>query len=135
LSGPLTHYIVIRRDLTFGEYSAQLGHAGEAYLQRRIHEEDAASAGVDVDYLGFNEATCIVKGSKNESRLLKLEAVLQMVKLPHVAVREESGPKGGRLAGPLTCISLMPMERERVEHLLRDFHNIEALDGPKDLPA
>jgi hypothetical protein len=36
---PPTQIVVIRRDLTLGEYSAQLAHAGEAYLLRRDAEQ------------------------------------------------------------------------------------------------
>ena len=134
MNAPLTHYVVIRRDLTFGEYSAQLAHAGEAYAVRRDLEQHPAiffDTPQVPHKMALNETIAVVKGARNEGKLLKLEAALAAAKVPHVAIREERGPGGGRLAGQLTCISLMPTEREKVEQLLRDFHNIQGLDGPK----
>jgi hypothetical protein len=49
--------------------------------------------------------------------------------VPHVAIREELGEKGGRLAGQLTCVSLMPTEREKVDRFLSGIHTIEGLDS------
>ena len=131
---PLTHYVVIRRDLTFGEYSAQLAHAGEAY---QLLHDPMVRALVDVagEERRYNETIAVVKGARNEGKLLKLEAALAAAKVPHVAIREERGPGGGRIAGQLTCLSLMPTEREKVEQILREFHNIEGLDGPKPIPG
>lgn len=118
----LTHYIVIRRDLTLGEFSAQLAHAGEIYARLGA---------------GFreNETTAIVKGIRNEGRLRKLQGQLIAAGIPHLAVIEEEGEKGGRIAGQLTCISLMPSAREKVEPFVREIHTIEGLDGPKTSPA
>ncbi len=128
----LTHFIIIRRDLTFGEYSAQLAHAGEAYV---LVVTPKISGSDHPPPFQFNDTICVVKGSRSEARLNKLGQRLQEAGIPFVGIREETGEKGGRLAGQLTCISLMPTEREKVEHLLNDFHNIEALDGPQPTPA
>lgn len=117
----LTHYIVIRRDLTFGEYSAQLAHAGEAWLLRPL-------PGDRTERLPINEVTAIVKGIRNEGRLLKLEKQLIAAGVPHVAIREEEGEKGGRIAGQLTVISFVPTARAQVEHFLDGIHTIEGLD-------
>jgi hypothetical protein len=125
MNAPLTHYIVIRRDLTFGEYSAQLAHAGEAYTL-------LSGGGAR---FALNETVAVVKGARNEKRLLKLEQAIRAAGFPHVAIREELGEKGGRLAGQLTCISLMPCDRELVEPIVREFHTIEALDAPTVLPG
>lgn len=133
----LTHYVVIRRDLTFGEYSAQLAHAGEAYALRRDKERFARGA-VASEQPGatllrrfeFNTTVAVVKGARNEGKLEKLEQALLAAKVPHVAIREEHGEGGGRLAGQLTCISLMPADRAQVEPFVREFHTIEGLEGP-----
>lgn len=131
VSNPLTHYVVIRRDLTFGEYSAQLAHAGEAYA---LLFAKKPSHGCDDDCalctFRFNTTIAVVKGARNVLKLFKLEQALIDAKVPHVAICEEQGKKGGRLAGQLTCISLMPAEREKVEPFVREFHTIEGLDGP-----
>jgi hypothetical protein len=112
---PLTHYIVIRRDLTFGEYSAQLAHSGEAWLLVQGMKP-------------LNECTCIVKGIRNEGRLTKLWHKLIDLQIPHVAIREEEGEKGRRLAGQLTCVSLMPSEDPALRQLLNEFVEIKGLD-------
>jgi hypothetical protein len=128
----LTHYVVIRRDLTLGEYSAQLAHAGEAYVLAvtpKICGHDQPPP------FEFNQTTAIVKGIRNEGRLRKLQGQLVAAGIPHVAIIEETGEKGGRLAGQMTCISLMPTSREKVEPFVREIHTIEALDGPKTSPA
>lgn len=111
----LTHYVVIRRDLTFGEYSAQLAHAGEVYAMMPS---------------GFraNETTAVVKGIRNEGRLRKLHGQLIAAGVPHLAIIEEAGEKGGRLAGQMTCISLLPSPREQVEPYVREIHTIVGLD-------
>lgn len=137
----LTHYVVIRRDLTFGEYSAQLAHAGEAYALRRDHEAELRSianarladpfGGVaPYEVMGLNTTVAVVKGARTEHRLVRLEQALLAAKVPHVAIRGEQGENGGRLAGQLTCISLMPAERDQVEPFVREFHTINGLDGP-----
>lgn len=79
--------------------------------------------------LVFNETTCIVKGIRNEGRLLKLEQELITAKVPHVAIREEMGEKGGRLAGELTCISFMPADPAPLQRYLNGIHTIEKLDA------
>lgn len=126
MSPPLTHYVVIRRDLTFGEYSAQLAHAGEAYVlvvTPKISGHDHPPP------FEFNQTIAIVKGIRNEGRLLKLEAALIAEGVPHVAIREETGEKGGRIAGQLTCISILPQERsEKLDRLLTGIHTIQGLD-------
>lgn len=149
----LVHYVVMRRDLTLGEFAAQLTHGGEAYALRRDIEgargsyirregvdvlEDPRSADIDLsDDFEYDKTTAIVKGARNEAKLLKVEKLLIDAKVPHVAIREETGPKGGRLAGQLTCVSVMPTEDAdgKVRALLSDFVFIEKLDGPKAPPA
>jgi len=131
----LVHYVIIRRDLTLGEYSAQLAHAGEAYALRRDQEQQAIGQSPSLgaerhpQIMQFNMTTCIVKGARNEAKLLKLEKQLIAVSVPHVAIREETGPGGRRLAGQLTCISLMPSSDPALRDLLNNFQEIKALDG------
>lgn len=122
----LIHYVVIRRDLAFGEYSAQLAHAGEAYYLRCLHDRPAQDRGDAT--LFFNQTTCIVKGARNEAKLLKLEKQLIAAVVPHVAIREEEGERGRRIAGQLTCISLMPSNDPALRKLLNDFVEIKGLD-------
>lgn len=132
----IVHYIVIRRDLTFGEYSAQLGHAGEAYALRRDVEQRVYAEWMCTNdnlpkphEVAFNETTVIVKGIRNEGRLLKLEAELKAAGVPHVAIREEEGEKGGRIAGQLTVVSFMPAEPGPLQRHLNGIHTIECLDA------
>lgn len=127
----LTHYVVIRRDLTFGEYSAQLAHAGEAYALRRDMENspnliERNLAGPLV--MAFNASFAQVKGIRNEARLLTLEKKAIAAKIPHVAIREDIN--GRRLDGQLTCISFMPRDDSdgMLREFLNDFQRISALD-------
>jgi hypothetical protein len=140
----LTHYVVIRRDLTLGEFAAQLAHAGEAYALRAQLEEirhvwkrnrdgndtlhEPRTARMDETAFEFNETIAIVKGARNEAKLLKLEKRLLDSNVHHVAIREETGPGGRRLAGQLTCISLMPSSDPVLRELLNDFQEVRGLD-------
>lgn len=129
----LTHYIVIRRDLDFGEYSAQLGHAGEAYYL--LAREHAMHGGPWAP----NETTVIVKGIRNEGRLRKLQGQLIAAGISHVAIVEtEDPPPLGlhtvtqrSLKNQMTCISIVPQGKDLVEPFVREIHTIEGLDGPK----
>jgi hypothetical protein len=136
---PLTQIVVIRRDLTFGEYSAQLAHAGEAYWWTGHYDTLATQADPNAGAMKMNDTTAIVKGARNEGKIAKLVRDLLSAGVPHVAIREEEGEKGGRLAGQLTCVSLVPTDVEQlpesVKRALNEFHRIEALDGPKLIPG
>src|SRR4051812_29769849 len=115
----LVHYIVIRRDLTFGEYSAQLAHAGEAYYMRAVEERSRS-----ITKLEYNMVTAIVKGIRNEGRLRKLQGELIAAGIKHIAIVESEDPptlgildstERRSLKGQMTCVSLMPDLRENVE--------------------
>jgi hypothetical protein len=127
MSAPLTHFVVIRRDLTFGEYSAQLAHAGEAY---QLLHDPMVRALVDVagEERRYNETIAVVKGARNEGKLLKLEASLVAAKVPHVAIREDIN--GRRLDGQLTVISFKPRDDSDgfLRKFLNDYQRISGLD-------
>lgn len=127
----LHHYIVIRRDLSFGEYSAQLAHAGEAYYElARTH---AMFGGA----FTHNQTTCIVKGIRNEGRLRKLQGQLIAANIPFIPIVETEDPPvlglhfvtARSLKGQLTCISIVPAAKSLVEPFVREIHTIEALDN------
>lgn len=117
----LTHYVVIRRDLTFGEYSAQLAHAGEAYFQLAVLSPNGSS-------FNYNQSFAQVKGIRNEARLLTLEKKTIAANIPHVAIREDIN--GRRLDGQLTCISFMPRDDSdgMLRKFLNDYQRISGLD-------
>lgn len=130
MGSPLTIVVVARRDQTFGEFVVSVAHAAsEAGYVRRRHEESSVGSRLEL-----NNVDAIVKGARNEQKLLKLKAALEQADIPHVAVREEEFDKRGnryRLAGQVTAIGIMPAGRERVAVLVNDFHIVEVLDGPK----
>lgn len=130
----LTHYVVIRRDLTFGEYSAQLAHAGEAYAllfaKKPPHECGDSCA---LCTFRFNTSFAQVKGIRNEARLLTLEKKCIEAGIPHIAIREDIN--GRRLDGQLTCVSFMPRDDSdgMLRKFLNDYQRISALD-PVSIP-
>jgi len=138
---PLTHYIVVRRDLPLGEVLAQLAHAaGESFFLLGTKSESGRSVhdGRGMAFERTNdrilkglfrphETIAIVLGARNEHRLRKLEQTLLAHQVPHVAVVETDGA----LAGQLCAIGLLPASKGDVAHHVADFHMLRELDAPK----
>lgn len=136
---PLTHYVVVRRDLSVGVLLAMVAHAaGESFYklanpQVSVAHTTMASGGYAAPGGGLpasgsytftlpaiDPATTIavVLGARNEGRLLKLERVLEAAGVAHVAIRETDGEH----AGQLMAIGLVPGEKEQLSPLVNEFH-------------
>ncbi len=146
---PLTHYIVVRRDLPLGVVLANVAHAaGESFFQlgatcRATSVVDPIFEQVTQSGPGpeFNphEAIAIVLGSKNEGRLRKLKEQLAAAGVAHVAVHEMDG----EYAGQLMAIGLQPGPKETLAAYVNEFHMLRVLglgqllgpSGPSHLRA
>ena len=97
----LTHYILLREDMTIGQKLAQTTHAaGESFkIPPKIR-------GAPV------YAVCL--SVKTEYDLLKIEMALQNANIEHVAIREPDEP----FCGAITAIGICPVERSKVKKFL-----------------
>jgi hypothetical protein len=141
---PLTHYIVVRRDLPFGVLAAQIAHAaGESFYAFALpkvtldHTTTMASGGyvspmssakepqafrLPVRFVA-SETLAIVLGARNEGKLARLELELTGAAIPHVAIREIAG----EYAGQLLAIGLVPGEHDALAPWVADFHLLPRL--------
>lgn len=125
MAAHLTHYIIVRRDLPFGVTMAMVAHAaGEsAYWFSRgssvkEHLLDKQEVGGSSPSLGaISDATVVVLGARNESRLIRLRNDLASANIMHVAIRETDGV----YAGQLMAIGLWPGSRDELGSRVADF--------------
>lgn len=113
-----TQYVVVRRDLDPLRIAIDTGHAaGEAFYE-------FARLGLGVE--GFNPArtTLILRGARNEGKLLKLEKQLIEKGVPHIAIREPMAPWNGQLM----AIGLVPGLPEVMGPHVNDYQNLKLGD-------
>lgn len=112
----MIHYLIVRRDLPFGDTLAQLSHAaGESfYLLKDPHSK-------------ADRTIVAVLGARNVMKLRKLEYKLRALGVPHVAVREPSPPYNGQL----TAIGVVPGDREALSPIFKDFQTYQSHEGPR----
>lgn len=140
MSDPLTHYVVVRRDLPLGVMAAQLVHAaGESFFKLSFpgssvqsaaapqgQAEAAGSTPAPGATLDVSQTIAVVLGARNEAKLLKLERELVAAGVPHVAVREPDAPWNGQLMS----IGAVPGNKEALRAHFREFHRL-----PEPAPA
>jgi hypothetical protein len=114
----LTQFVVVRRDLPTIRKIIDVGHAaGEAFYIFAMLK--LAPEGFDP-----NRTTLLVKGARNEKKLLKLEKKLISKGVYHLAVREPMAPWNGQLM----AIGLVPGDREIMGYHLSDFEMLKLTD-------
>lgn len=120
---PLTHYVVVRRDLQVGVLLAMVAHAaGESFYKLASHTW-TTPWGSAPTIVQPDETIAVVLGARNEGRLVKLEAALMAAAITHAAIRETEGP----CAGQLMAIGLMPGPKEALSPFVNDFHMLREL--------
>ena len=98
----ITHYCIVRTDVSFGVQMAMLLHAaGESFGK---DPPKCRNDGVPI--------YAVALAAKNEAELLLLEDKLLRKAIPHVAFREPDRNN------ELMAIGIVPMERGRVRNLL-----------------
>lgn len=119
---PITHYIVVRRDLPFGLVLANIAHAaGESmFISGTRHEE--------LPSFNPHEALAIVLGARNEGRLLRLERSLIASRVEYIAIREHDAPYNGALM----AIGIVPGPRHLLSKHVREFHMFPHQEAPMD---
>lgn len=112
----LTHYVIVRRDLPIGILAAMVCHAaGESgAMYEHLHNER------------FRGATAVVLEVANENGLLKVIRRLNKHQILHIVVRESDPPYDGQWM----AIGLVPVEREKVEHILREYQLLKPAYEP-----
>jgi hypothetical protein len=115
----LTQYVVVRRDLDPLRIAIDTGHAaGEAFYE-------FAKLSLAPEGFNPNKTTLILRGARNENKLLKLEQQLIEKRVPHVAVREPMAPWNGQLM----AIGLVPGYPEVMGAFVNDFQNLKLGDS------
>lgn len=103
MTDPITHYIIVRRDLPTGTICAQIAHAaGESFAQ-----------------VGDEPTTVVVLGAKSETDLLKLGRRLRRAKVyPHRIICEPDAPHYGNLM----AIGIRPARKSKLYHLTKGYN-------------
>lgn len=113
----LTHYIVVRSDLPLGVAMAMVAHAaGESAHQYR--DENGR----------FTGATVVVLEAKNEAHLEKIERKLMRAGIVYQVVYESAQPYKDQFM----AIGLVPIERDKVEGVMREYQLLRRLDPQDD---
>jgi hypothetical protein len=119
----LTQYIVVRRDLPLDDIMPQACHgAGKAsfWSGYQVGLRSATSFKEQEVTPDWGHPTRILKGARNEKKLIALSLKLQKLQIPHVTVTEPEG----ELKGQMTSLSLLPGDKETLAPLLNDFQNL-----------
>lgn len=117
----LTQFVVIRRDINDLRKMIDIGHAcGEAFY--KFSKLGLAPENFDVD-----KTTLVLKGARNENKLLRLEKQLIENKVPHAAIREPMSPWNGQLM----AIGLVPGDRDIMGAHVNEFQKL-VLGAPED---
>lgn len=132
---PLTHYVVVRRDLPTGVLLAMVAHAaGESFYrlacprssekERLLSKQEVSGSSPDWGSI-FNpaETIAVVLGSRNEGRLTKLANALHNAGIQYVGIHEIDGD----FAGQLMAIGVVPGDKDRISPLVNDFHMLREL--------
>lgn len=140
MSRPLTHYVVVRRDLPVGVLLAMVAHAaGESFYRLRLpssekehllsKQEDVGSIPTGGSTFNPAETIAVVLGSRNEGRLTKLANALHNAGIAYVGIHEIDG----EFAGQLMAIGVVPGDKDTISPLVNDFHMLREL--PSALPG
>jgi hypothetical protein len=125
----LTHYIVVRRDLPFGQILAQVAHAaGESFYllgrhssvkeQLTFSQQVGGSSPSGGSTINPEETVVVVLGARNEGRLRRLQRILLEGGTAHTTIREVDG----EYAGQYMAIGLVPGEKVELQTYVNDFH-------------
>lgn len=109
---PLTHYVIVRRDLPIGFGLAQLAHAaGESFYQLEPP-------------VGFkpHETRVVVLGARNHAKALKLRRLLEANAVAHVPIHDDVSE-----VYELTAIGIVPTS-EDLRELLREHQTFTRFD-------
>lgn len=102
----LTHYIIVRRDLSLGVLAAMVTHAaGESAVFYQDPENGR-----------FRDARAVVLEVKGEWDLIKTERLLQDNNIQYISVVD---------AGKFMAIGLVPVESDKVSAVLRPFQTLK----------
>ena len=108
---PLTHYIIVRRDMPLGVVCAQVTHAaGESFYiyGERVNEP--------YEPLDIEGTVAVVLGVRNEKSLLYYHKRLYKARIAHIPILENAGP----FAGQYTAIGVLPTtDRASVRSVLK----------------
>lgn len=115
---PLTHYILIRRDLTTGAGCAQITHAaGESFA------DYCADRWLDDIPRG---TVAVVLGVRSERALREWQRRFNDHGIPYRAIWENAGP----YANQLTAIGCWPTDdRERIRKVVRHLMPLKQFEG------
>jgi peptidyl-tRNA hydrolase len=105
---PITHYIIVRRDLPTGTICAQIAHAAGESFKRPPNDHDDPEP-----------ITVVVLAAKSETHLLALARRLRRAKAyPHRVICEPDPPHYGNLM----AIGIQPARKSKLYHLTKGYN-------------
>ncbi len=129
MSSPYSHYIVVRRDLTFGQILSAVTHAAGESFYLLCPDSSGSERQVDNLEVGSSqlprgatfkpdETIAVVLGARNEGRLKRLVEQLKARDVAHVPIIETDGAR----AGELLAVGLIPGPKSALAVHVREFH-------------